>query len=214
MQRRRFLQGAMAATAAGLASGTLIAPGALGAPAIGNAAPDFTGVDSNGKVVRLADLRGKVVVLEWTNHDCPYVRKHYNAGNMQALQREAAGQEVVWLTIASSPPGQQGHVTAGQANDLTKSRNAAPASVVLDPDGTIGRAYRAQVTPHMYVIDKQGMLQYMGAIDDKPSSNPDSVKTATNYVRPAVSAVLGGKPVEPAVTRAYGCTIKLAALRS
>lgn len=214
MHRRTFLQTAVGAAAAGLASGLPMAPGALAAPAVGTAAPDFTGVDSNGKTVRLSDLRGKVVVLEWTNHDCPYVRKHYNAGNMQALQREAADQDVVWLTIASNAPGEQGHVTAGQANDLTKTRKASPAAVVLDPEGKIGRAYRAQVTPHMYVIDGKGVLQYMGAIDDKPSSNPSTVQSATNYVRPAVAAAKDGKAADPSVTRAYGCTIKLAPLPS
>jgi len=208
MDRRTFLAGATAATAVaatGLPARATVAP-----PAIGAAAPEFQAVTADGQTVALSQLRGKVVVLEWTNHDCPFVRKHYNGDNMQALQREAKDQGVVWLTVASSPPGEQGHVTPAQANDLTQKRRAAPAHVLLDPKGTVGRAYGAQVTPHMYVIDAKGVLQYMGAIDDKPSANPETLKTATNLVRPAVAAVLAGQPVATPVTRAYGCTIKLA----
>lgn len=208
MDRRTFLAGAAAATvtaAAGLPAGATV-----NAPAIGAPAPDFQATTADGGTVSLSQLRGKVVVLEWTNHDCPFVRKHYNGDNMQALQREAGQQGVVWLTIVSSPPGEQGHVTPAQANDLTRSRKAAPAHVLLDPKGTIGRAYGAQVTPHMYVIDGEGRLQYMGAIDDKPSANPATLQTANNYVRPAVAAVLAGKPAPTPVTRAYGCSIKLA----
>lgn len=210
MDRRTFLASAAVATAAGAIPGLLASRPALAAPAIGSAAPDFQLASATGETVSLSQLKGKVVVLEWTNHDCPFVRKHYNGDNMQALQREAQGQGVVWLTIVSSPPGQQGHVTAAEATALSTKRKAVPAAVLLDPKGMAGRAYAAQVTPHMYVIDPQGVLRYMGAIDDQPSANPETLKTAANYVRPAMAAVVAGKAVETPVTRAYGCTIKLA----
>src|SRR5262245_16529667 len=129
-------------------------------PDIGKPAPQFTAVDSNGKTWSLADLKGKVVVIETTNHDCPYVRKHYTAKNMQTQQREAAARGVVWLTSASSAKGEQGYVTAPQANELTKTRDAAPAALLLDPESKIARAYGATVTPHMYIIDKAGVLVY------------------------------------------------------
>ena len=137
-------------------------------PDLGKPAPLFTAVDSNGKTWSLADLKGKVVVLETTNHDCPYVRKHYNAKNMQTQQREAAAKGVVWLTSASNATGEQGYVTPAQANDLTKSRDAAPAAVLLDPQSKIARAYGATVTPHMYIIDAKGILVYKGGIDFDP----------------------------------------------
>ncbi|BBK42708.1 thioredoxin family protein [Allostella vacuolata] len=210
MDRRTFLTGAAVATAAGAVPGLLTVRPAQAAPAIGSPAPDFQAVSATGETVSLSQFKGKVVVLEWTNHDCPFVRKHYNGDNMQALQREARDQGVVWLTIVSSPPGEQGHVTPAQAQELSEKRKAVPAHVLLDPKGTAGRAYAAQVTPHMYVIDGAGALRYMGAIDDKPSANPETLKTAANYVRPAVAAVVAGKAVETPVTRAYGCSIKLA----
>jgi peroxiredoxin len=175
---------------------------------LGQPAPLFTGTDSNGKTWSLADLRGKVVVLETTNHDCPYVGKHYRATNMQAQQREAAARGVVWLTVASSATGEQGHVTASQANDLTKSRGAAPAAVLLDPQSRIARAYGATVTPHMYVIDANGMLVYKGGIDSIPSADPADIPKATQYVRVALDDVLAGKPVAQASTRPYGCSLK------
>ena len=210
MDRRTFLTGAAVATAAGAMPGLLTVRSAQAAPTIGSPAPDFQAVSATGETVSLSQFKGKVVVLEWTNHDCPFVRKHYNGDNMQALQREAKDQGVVWLTIVSSPPGEQGHVTPAQALELSEKRKAVPAHVLLDPKGTAGRAFAAQVTPHMYVIDGAGALRYMGAIDDKPSANIETLKTATNYVRPAMAAVVAGKAVETPVTRAYGCTIKLA----
>ncbi|MCC7273485.1 MAG: thioredoxin family protein [Alphaproteobacteria bacterium] len=211
MDRRELLRIAGLAAAAGAVPSALLGGRAWASPAIGAAAPAFSRPDAAGGTVSLDGLRGKVVVLEWTNHDCPFVRKHYGGDNMQALQREAAAQGVAWLTIASSPPGEQGHVGPTEANALTERRRAAPAGVLLDHDGTMARAYGARVTPHMYVIDAEGILRYMGAIDDKPSTSPETLKTATSYVRPAVAAVLAGRAPEPAVTRAYGCTIKLAA---
>lgn len=175
---------------------------------VGQAAPLFVGIDSNGKSWSLAELKGKVVVLETTNHDCPYVRKHYGAGNMQAQQREAAAKGVVWLSIAASAPGEEGFVTAQQANELTKSRNAAPAAVLLDPQGKIAHAYDATVTPHMYVIDRSGTLVYKGGIDSIPSSNVADIPRAKQYVRLALDEVLAGKPVTEASTRPYGCSVK------
>ncbi len=175
---------------------------------VGQPAPTFTALATNGSNVSLADHRGKIVVLEWTNHDCPYVRKHYDTGNMQALQKDAKAKDVVWLTVISSAPGEQGHVTAAQADELTRSRQAVPTAVLLDPRGTVGRLYDAKVTPHMYVINAKGMLMYAGAIDDRPTTRRADVPTAQNYVRVALEAVMAGQPVKTPITRAYGCTVK------
>ena len=170
--------------------------------------PAFTLTDSNGKTVSLADFKGKTVVLEWTNHDCPYVRKHYGGNAMQALQKKWTGQGVVWLTVISSPPGSQGYVTAEQANKLTADRDAAPSAVLFDPKGDVGRAYGAQTTPHMYVITGDGTLVYMGGIDDKATTRLDDLKTAKNFVDAALGEVTQGKPVSVTTSRPYGCTIK------
>ena len=175
---------------------------------LGKPAPAFSATDSNGKSWSLAELKGKVVVLETTNHDCPYVRKHYNSSNMQTQQREAAAKGVVWLTVASSAPGEQGFVTAAQANELTRTRNAAPTAFLLDPQSKIARAYGATVTPHMYIIDANGVLVYKGGIDSIPSSSTSDVPKAKQYVRAALDEVLAGKPVSDASTRPYGCTLK------
>jgi peroxiredoxin len=177
---------------------------------IGAPAPNFTAVDSNGKNHNLSDFKGKTVVLEWTNHDCPFVKKHYETNNMQKLQKSATTQGVVWLSIISSAPGQQGFVNGAKANELTKSRNAAPTAVILDPDGKIGKLYGARTTPHMFVIAPNGNLAYMGAIDDKPSANKDDVATAKNFVAEALSAIKAGKPVAVATTQPYGCSVKYA----
>ena len=190
------------------ASLSLAAQPAAATPAVGKQAPQFTGVDSYGKSISLADFRGKTAVLEWTNHDCPYVRRHYGAGNMQALQKETTKEGVVWISIVSSAPGREGHVVAQEANDLTKRRGAAPSFVVLDPKGAIGQQYRARTTPHMYVVDPAGKLAYMGAIDDNPWG--DNATGARNFVRLAVAAVKAGKPVAQAATRPYGCSVKYA----
>ena len=175
---------------------------------VGKAAPDFTGVDSNGNKHSLSDFKGKTVVLEWTNHDCPYVKKHYNSGNMQQLQKNATDNGVVWLSIISSKPGKQGHVSGKQANELTQSRNAAPTAVILDETSEIGRLYGAKTTPHMYIIDKTGQLVYMGGIDSIPSSNESDIAKANNYVTAALDAMAAGKPVKDSVTRPYGCSVK------
>src|SRR5258706_1666527 len=174
----------------------------------GAAAPGFAAQDIAGNTVRLGDFAGKTVVLEWTNNGCPFVAKHYDSGNMQALQRRHTEAGGVWLVVASSAPGKQGHVTPDEARaDLTR-RTAAPSDFLLDPDGVVGRLYDARATPHMVVIDRTGMLVYMGAIDDTPSVNPADVKTAKNYVIAALDELAAGKPVTISATPAYGCTVK------
>jgi peroxiredoxin len=208
LSRRTLLAGTGLAVLA--KSGLVIPAPAFAAPKVGVAAPPFTANATSGKPVSLADQRGKIVVLEWTNHDCPYVRKHYDTENMQALQKQAVGQGVVWLSIISSAPGTQGHVSAGHADELTVTRKASPTAVLLDPTGVVGRAYGATNTPHMYVIDKAGTLMYAGAIDDRPTSRRGDVQGARNYVREALQAVVAGQPVPIPVTRAYGCTVKYA----
>jgi len=177
-------------------------------PQVGAPAPIFTGTDTTGAQVSLADFKGKVVVLEWTNHDCPFVRKHYGSGNMQALQQEATEAGVVWLSIISSAPGKQGHVDAATADELTRSRGAHPSHVLLDSSGTIGRLYGAKTTPHMYVIDPEGRLVYMGGMDDIPSARVDDIPKAHNYVRAALAELQAGKPISQPVSRPYGCSVK------
>jgi peroxiredoxin len=186
----------------------LYACGSGAALRIGEPAPDFEGVDSSGKIQQLADYRGKIVVLEWTNHDCPFVRKHYGAGNMQDQQRQAATQGVVWLSVISSAPGKQGHVSPAEADELTRNRNAQPHAVILDTEGKIGRSYNAKTTPHMYIIDAAGKLVYMGGIDSITSSNPDDISRATQHVHVALQEMAAGKPVSTAVTKPYGCSVK------
>src|SRR6516165_8155908 len=156
---------------------------------IGQQAPDFTGADSNGKTVQLSELKGKPVLLEWTNDGCPFVKKWYSSGAMQKLQREAASSGVVWLTIASSAPGEQGYVDAIAANQDTASRNAAPAHVLLDPQGRIGHLYGAQTTPHIFLIDQAGKLAYMGGADSIASTNVEDIAKAEPYVHEAIEAV-------------------------
>jgi peroxiredoxin len=168
---------------------------------IGEPAPGFTGIDTRGNSHALSDYRGKPVILEWTNHDCPYVRKHYNSGNMQQQQRAATDQGAVWLSIISSAPGKQGHVTPAQADTLTVERNAAPSAVILDENGEIGRLYGAKTTPHMYIIDADGKLAYMGGIDSIASSNPADIEKAIQYVPAALARVMNGEPVASIVTR-------------
>jgi len=181
----------------------------MAAPRIGEPAPDFSVVDTQGDVHSLSDYAGKLVVLEWTNHDCPFVRKHYGAGNMQEQQRIARNEhDAVWLTVISSKPGSQGHVSPQQADELTSSRNAYPNAVLLDESGDMGRAFDARVTPHMYIIDPDGILRYMGGIDSNPSANPDDIPGATQYVKVALDEMAAGEEISQATTRPYGCTVK------
>ena len=158
----------------------------------------------------LADFKGKTVVLEWTNHECPYVGKHYRGNNMQTLQKKWTGQGVAWLSMISSAPGQEGHVSPQQANKLTADRGAAPTAVLFDPTGKVGRAYGARTTPHMYVINAEAALVYMGGIDDQPTARLDDLKRARNFVDQALSEISQGKPVSHTSSRAYGCSIKYA----
>jgi AhpC/TSA family len=188
--------------------------GAAAELAPGKPAPEFTAKDSNGRDVALSSFKGRTVVLEWTNEGCPYVRKHYGAGNMQAIQKSATDKNVVWLTIASSAPGMQGHVNGLEAGKWMDENKAKPTAFLLDPEGKVGRLYDAKTTPHMFVIDKSGMLAYMGAIDDKPTANPADIPGARNYATEALAAVAEGKPVKTASTRPYGCSVKYSAPKS
>jgi peroxiredoxin len=185
-------------------------PPLVSAAKVGEAAPDFTGTASNGKTFHLADYRGKYVVLEWHNNGCPYVRKQYNSGNMQRLQKQWTGQGVVWFTILSSALGKQGYVTAGEENDYMAKEQAAPTAALLDPTGDIGHLYDAKTSPHMFVINPQGVVIYDGAIDDKPTTDLSDVPGATNYVSLALEQAMAGKAVGTAVTRPYGCSVKYA----
>ena len=178
------------------------------APEVGKPAPAFTGTNLEGEAIALADLKGKTVVLEWTNHQCPYVEKHYGTGNMQALQKSAADRGVTWISIISSAPGLQGHVSADEARALTTERDAAPSEVVLDPDGTIGKLYGARTTPHMFVINPDGTLVFAGGIDDKPTARWSSVENANNYVRMALADLEAGRSVGTPTARPYGCSVK------
>lgn len=179
-------------------------------PRIGEPAPEFTTEDTHGDPIRLADLQGQIVVLEWTNHQCPFVGKHYGSGNMQALQQQATEEGVTWISIVSSGPGQEGHVSPDQANQLTEEREAAPSAVVLDPSGEIGKLYGARATPHMFVIDAEGILQYMGAIDSIPSAQISDIESAENYVRTALDQIQAGEAISTPATQAYGCTVRYA----
>jgi peroxiredoxin len=174
----------------------------------GEMAPEFKGVDSNGVVQTLAQYRGKYVVLEWANKGCPYEQKQYNSGNMERLQKEWTAKGVVWLSVLSSAPGQEGNVTPAEENEYLRTMKAAPTAAILDASGTIGRLYDAKTTPDMFVIDPQGKLVYEGAIDDQPTPDPANIKNAKNYVSAALEASIAGRPVPVAVTRSYGCSVK------
>jgi thioredoxin-related protein len=177
---------------------------------VGESAPDFQATDSNGQVHKLAQYRGKFVVLEWHNNGCPYTRKHYESGNMQRLQREWIGKGVVWFSMISSAPGQQGYVTAQQENDYLKKMKASPSAVLLDPEGNVGRLYSAKTTPHMFIINPEGVLLYDGAIDDKATTDRADIATAKNYVSQALEEAMANKPVSIPTTRPYGCSVKYA----
>jgi opacity protein-like surface antigen len=186
----------------------LAAACAAEAQVVGQTAPDFTLGDANGNSVSLSDFRGKTVVLEWHNPDCPFVRKHYGSGNMQRTQAAAAQEGVVWLTINSSGSGKQGHVKGSEATAWLAQARARPTAYLLDPRGTVGRAYRAQTTPHMYIVDGAGTLVYAGAIDDKPTPNPADIPRARNHVLAALGELKAGRPVSVPTTRPYGCSVK------
>ena len=175
---------------------------------VGKQAPPIELRDSNGKTVRLDAFKGKFVVLEWVNFQCPFVGKHYGSGNMQKLQKDYTEKGVVWLTVCSSAQGKQGHVTAKEANALVAEKGAAPSRFLLDPKGIAGKAYGAKTTPHMFVVDPKGTVVYNGAIDDTPSTDKADIATAKNYLVAALDAAMSGKKVETAATQPYGCSVK------
>lgn len=177
-------------------------------PAVGDPAPDFILTDIQGAHVRLSDFKGKTVVLEWTNYSCPFVKKHYDSGNMQDLQKTYTGKGVIWLSINSSAEGKQGYFDSETWKKMAGEKKAASTAILLDRDGTVGHLYGAKTTPHLFIIDAKGMLAYKGAIDDKPSVDPATLKDAKNYVAPALDALLAGKPVETPETASYGCSVK------
>jgi AhpC/TSA family len=185
---------------------TAVGPTTTATP--GTPAPAFSAPDINGRTISLGDYAGKIVILEWTNDGCPFVGKHYDSGNMQALQRKYTGEGDVWLTIASSAPGEQGYVTPAEAKADLARWQATPSDFLLDPNGVVGRLYDARATPQMVVIDRSGRIAYMGAIDDTPSTRLADVKTAKNYLVAALDEIADGKPVTVAATQAYGCSIK------
>jgi peroxiredoxin len=175
---------------------------------VGQPAPDFTLTDLQGKTVTLSLLKGKFVVLEWVNPECPFVNKHYSSGNMQKLQKEATTKHVTWLSIHSTRPSHSDYKTPDQMRAWTMEQKGAPTTTLLDPDGKVGKLYGARTTPHMYIIDPKGELIYAGAIDSKRSSNPSDIDSATNYVRVALNEAWAGKPVTTAATTPYGCSVK------
>jgi peroxiredoxin len=175
---------------------------------VGKPAPEFTLQDCSGKSVTLSDYKGKVVVLEWVNHGCPFVVKHYGSGNMQKLQADATAKGVVWLSICSSAPEKQGHMSAADASKACAEKQTAATAYLLDESGEVGKKYGAKVTPELYVVNAEGLLVYHGAIDDKKSTNPGDIAGAKNYVAAALEEVLASKPVSTPKTDAYGCSVK------
>ncbi len=186
----------------------LFSPNIFSAVAIGEKATDFSLQDSNGNTVSLSDFKGKNIVLEWTNHKCPFVEKHYKSDNMQSLQKDFTDKDVVWLSIVSSAKGKQGYVEGKEANEIIAQKNASPTHLLLDPEGDVGKLFGAKTTPHMYIINKKGELAYKGAIDSIASADPADIKTAENYVDIALSEMLTNKAVTTASTRPYGCSVK------
>ena len=175
---------------------------------VDQAAPNFTLTDSHGKTHSLADFKGKFVVLEWVNFDCPFVKKHYGAKNMQSLQAAYTKKDVVWLSICSSNKGKQGYFEGKDLTDRITAEGHSATAYLIDTDGKVGKMYGAKTTPNMFVINPEGTLIYAGAIDDKASPNPDDIKTATNYVAAALDAAMAGKPVAVKATAPYGCGVK------
>ncbi|HQZ05389.1 MAG TPA: thioredoxin family protein [Burkholderiaceae bacterium] len=201
MKRRSLL--AMAATMLGLSATAVRA-----APSVGQPAPAFSLTDTAGKTVQLADFRGRHVVLEWVNPGCPYVRKHYSSANMQGTQRDVTAQGVVWLAINSTENASTDYLAPAQMGRWMQSQQATATHTLMDEDGTVGKAYGARTTPHMYIVDPAGKLIYAGGIDSVPSSRVDDIKTAVNYVKQGVREALAGQPIRAATTRPYGCSIK------
>jgi hypothetical protein len=192
----------------GITAVSLVTAPQVAAQAVGKAAPNFKLADVNGKPVTLSQFRGKTVVLEWNNPECPFVKKHYGSGNMQKTQAAAVKQGVVWLTINSSAPGKQGNVNGAAAKSYIAKSGARPTAYLLDPKGVVGKVYAAKTTPHMFIINPAGTLVYAGGIDDKPTPNPADVAGARNHVLAALSELKSGKAVSVAQSRPYGCAVK------
>jgi hypothetical protein len=186
----------------------LLAAAVHAVPAVGQPAPDFVLKDAAGKTVKLSDYRGKVVVLEWTNPGCPFVRKHYDSGNMAVTQQDAVAKGAVWLSINSTEKGSYDYLEPAKLVAWQKERQVQPTATLMDEEGVAGKAYGARTTPHMYIVDPQGRLAYLGGIDSIPSANPADIPKAVNYVRQAIAETSAGKPVSAATTRPYGCSIK------
>lgn len=191
-----------------LAAAAAFAMPALASAIVGQPAPNFTATDTSGRTVNLTEFKGRPVVLEWVNPGCPYVRKHYGAQNMQATQKSAVAQGVVWLTVNSTTPEHGDYLPPAKLAAWMQAQGAAATATLMDEDGKLGRAYGARTTPHLYVVDARGTLVYAGAIDSKPSANPADIATATNHVNVALAESMAGKPVSTPTTRAYGCTVK------
>ena len=190
---------------------TLLALGAhlpARAARVGQPAPDFSLPDTGGKAVRLADFRGRFVVLEWTNPGCPFVRKHYESGNMGATQKLARDQGVAWLAINSTEKASSDYLEPAKLMAWKQERKSAPTAVLMDEEGSVGKSYGASTTPHMYIVNPQGMLVYAGGIDSIPSARPADIEKATNYVKVGLAETLAGKPISAATTQPYGCSIK------
>ena len=195
----------IAAILASLTTTTLLA---LDSPPVGGAAPDFSLTDAKGKTHSLSQYKGKYVVLEWFNPECPFVKKHYGSGNMQKLQEEYTGKGIVWLTIDSNAPGTEGNLSPEQAEKITTAWKTHQTALLLDPEGKAGRAYGAKNTPNMVIITPEGKIAYEGAIDSKATPNPADIPTSTNYVKAALDESLTGKPVSNPKTKPYGCSVK------
>ncbi len=198
----------MKALSFALVATSLVTAPAVAEPQIGKAAPNFKLNDPGGRVVTLSDFKGKTVVLEWSNPECPFVKKHYDSGNMQKTQAAAAAAGAVWLTINSSAEGNQGYMTPAQAKTLAASQQSRRTAYLLDPKGVVGKGYDAKTTPHMYVINPAGTLVYMGGIDDKPTKYAADIKSARNHVLAALSDLKAGKSVSVPTSRPYGCAVK------
>ena len=187
---------------------SMMAVAAHASPTVGAPAPAFSGLTANGETLTLESLKGRPVVLEWTNHQCPYVGKHYRSGNMQKTQRTLTEGGAEWISVISSAPGKQGHVSAEEALEIATKNASYADHIILDENGIIGRMYDAKTTPHMFMIDEEGVLQYQGAIDDIPSASERSLPDATNLVLAAWDEFKAGEPITEPVSKAYGCTIK------
>ncbi len=208
LSKRTLLIGAALGAVAAGAGGAIFGQPADAAVATGAPAPAFSVIDANGATRTLAEFSGRTLVLEWTNHGCPYVQKHYRSGNMQGLQSEATEGGVVWLQVISSAPGEQGHLDGPGALARVRTDHARPTATLLDASGEMGRAYGARNTPHMFIVGADGLVLYQGAIDDRPSARAASLEGAHNYVRAALGDIAAGRAVAVAETTPYGCSVK------